>query len=503
MQILVTPPLRFREPRVMTRKYTSLFCTALTLAQAQLEEDSHWFYDYGGPSPEPFAMERQGNYIYTGGLFLRTSGLTKGKNLIRFNLTNESWEQIPGLNAELNGSVRAIHAANDGMVYVGGNLSTPAGTSANRIARFDPSTDTWSALFDPNSSLIADGEGNGPSNGEVRAITQSGDFIYAGGSFTKSAWPTNERYIRRYQISTQQWQAVGNGLDGPVRSLLTLPDGSILAGGLFSDELSRWDGSSWTVYGGGVDGVDSNAVIIRSLAQHPDGRIFIGGFFDTAGSGSNEVSTKNIAAYDPATNTWNALAGGFANNYIQSNGTTFDSMGIYAITINSLGEVYAGGDIQADPARTNENLDHVALWDDTGVWKALGSGVGNTGSQIVNCLAIGLNQDLYVGGTFSEGWRNASSANTQFARWDGTIDFTDYIPGAAQNNSTVLSSTGTQITLDFLTRPGTDYNLESSNTLDFSSPTIERSFRGNGNVISSELTRSNEKAFYRFRATGP
>ncbi|MEJ6578294.1 MAG: hypothetical protein QNL68_00700 [Akkermansiaceae bacterium] len=43
------------------------------------------------------------------------------------------------------------------------------------------------------------------------------------------------------------------------------------------------------------------------------------------------------------------------------------------------------------------------MWDDTGTWKPLGSGIGSigsTGSQIVNCLTTGPNAELYVGGVF-------------------------------------------------------------------------------------------------------
>ena len=470
---------------------------------AQLADDAHWFYDYDGPSPEPFVMTRAGDYLYTGGLFLNTTGVSVGKNLVRFNLNTEAWEAIPGIGSPLNGSVRSIYA-NGGWIYIGGNFSTPAGTSANRVARFNPGSGVWEPLYDDSISLSS-GDEYGPSNGEVRAITRAGDYIYVGGSFTNASWPLNERIIRRYRISTQEWLSVGEGLAissagyaQQVLAMTTLPDGSVLAGGAFTDGLARWNGSSWSAYGGGIGGLG----VVRTMAVHPDGRIFIGGSFDQAGSGGGMISAAFVAAYDPSSGTWDNLAGGFDDLYEQSNGTTFTADGVYDIAIASDGKVFVAGDFQADPARTNTNLDHVAMWDDSGSWKALGSGLGNTGSQIVNCLEIGPLGDLYAGGTFSEGWRNASSANTQIARWDPNLDFADYVPGAAQNRTMeVVDQGGGTFQVSLETRSGTDYTLESAADLGFSPATPESTFTGNGSRMNRTVSGGGDRRFYRFRAT--
>ena len=33
----------------------------------QGSDDEHWFYDYPGPTPEPFVFERDDRYLYMGG----------------------------------------------------------------------------------------------------------------------------------------------------------------------------------------------------------------------------------------------------------------------------------------------------------------------------------------------------------------------------------------------------------------------------------------------------
>ena len=41
-----------------------------------------------------------------------------------------------------------------------------------------------------------------------------------------------------------------------------------------------------------------------------------------------------------------------------------------------------------------------------------------------------------MGGVFNEGHKNAGSAKYTFARWHPERDFTEYVPGAADNTTT-------------------------------------------------------------------
>lgn len=76
---------------------------------------------------------------------------------------------------------------------------------------------------------------------------------------------------------------MGAGTDNGGRALLALDDGSIVvagvatAGGISVNQLARWNGTSWTGFGGGLN--DS----ALALTRLPDGDVAVGGLFTTAG----------------------------------------------------------------------------------------------------------------------------------------------------------------------------------------------------------------------------
>jgi|MEHZ01.3.fsa_nt_MEHZ010734454.1_2 hypothetical protein len=178
------------------------------------------------------------------------------------------------------------------------------------------------------------------------------------------------------------------------------------------------------------------------------------------------LATSFVAAYNPTTSSWSNLDGGFDQTYIQSNGTSTMADGIFDMVIDAAGNVFIGGDIQADDARTTVNLNHVAMWNDTGKWHALGSGLGSSGTQNVNCLAIGPNQDLYASGTYSIGWLKSKSASTQFARWDSSQVLT---PIPATFRDAIVTNEDVNLYLSVLTIPGEQYQIRKSPNLAFTS----------------------------------
>lgn len=432
-------------------------------AAAQLADDRHWFYDYGAPGSEPFVFEAAGHHLYMGGLFLRVDNDPQKKNLTRFNLLTEAWERVPGIDEDFNGGVWAIENGGDGYLYIGGNFSKVGAVNASGVARLHLATQTWSALTDAAPTLVTPNQQSGPTNGRVLALAKTGNFLYVGGEFTGPAQsPQNEKYIRRFNLSTSTWERVGNGLGGNVRALALAPGGGVAAGGEFPGALAQWNGSAWSVLGGGVAGGVGGAPIVRALAAAPNGTLYIGGDFDQVNAAGAPAAVRDIAALTGT--TWNALAGGFDAKFIQSNGTQFDSDGVFDLVLGPNGVLYAAGDFDASAGRAVTGLRHVARWDGTGAWKPLGSGLGVTGSQIVNCLAIGSQGDLYAAGVFNTGFGTLGAAAKNFARWHTGRDFTGYIPGAADNTTLRLAAGagGGAFTLSFDTRAGTTYQLKAS-----------------------------------------
>ncbi len=427
------------------------------------------------------------------------AGDNQKKNLTRFNLLTEAWERVPAIDQNFNGGVWAIENGGDGYLYIGGNFSSVGGVTASGVARFHLATETWSALSDPAPALTTPGQQNGPTNGRVLALAKAGNYLYVGGEFTGPAGaPQNEKYIRRYVLSTGKWERVGGGLDYNVRALAVAPDGGIIAGGQFTGALAKWNGSAWSVLGGGVGGGVGGSPIVRTLAQTQSGTLYIGGDFDQVNAAGTPVAVRDVAALTGA--TWNALAGGFDEKFIQSNGTTFDSDGVFGLALGPGGILYAGGDFDASVGRTVLNLRHVARWDGTGAWKPLGSGVGVTGSQNVNCLAVGPQGDLFAAGVFNTGYGTLGAAAKNFARWLPSRDFTGYIPGAADNTTIrIASGPGADYTVSLLTRPGTSYRLERSTGLSGWS-FVSAAQTGDGTRREFAAPAAGGSSFFRVRA---
>ena len=464
-------------------------------AIAQIDGDEHWFYDYPNLSAEPFVFETIGDYIYAGGLFLTVGGAPDAKDFARWNLTTETWEAIPDFGANDVGGVWAIHAGDEGSVFIGGNFSAAGGFETRGVARLNPSTLTWSALRERNRD---DGQENGPTNGRVRAIEQIGDWIYVGGEFTgPPGTPTAEKYIRRYNLATEVWElSVGGGLTSVVWSLVELPDGSLLAGGDFPGGLARFDGTSWSIFAGGVDRVDNSGIqaLVREIQLGPDGSLYIGGEFNRAGSAA--VRVGNIAKIDPAGN-WDTLGGGFDDAFI-FNGSS-NAQGVFGLRVGADGRIFAGGDFDADVDRVNRDLRHVAVWDGT-AWNNLGSGVGFSDTQNVNCLTLGPDGDVYVGGLFGKGF-NTASARFGFARWDAGFDFTDYIPGAlaASRTGEALPVEGGLVEVTAVLRDLTTYVMESGDLDGTWTEVTGSSIEGAAGRRRGFNFTQRERRFYRFR----
>jgi N-acetylneuraminic acid mutarotase len=77
------------------------------------------------------------------------------RSVARFNPATNSWSALgTGANNGVSGdetplsgpSVSALAVDGQGRVYVGGQFTRAGEVSANRVARFDPQANSWSAL---------------------------------------------------------------------------------------------------------------------------------------------------------------------------------------------------------------------------------------------------------------------------------------------------------------------------------------------------------------------
>ena len=471
--------------RFVAAAVCTCFCALAHLFVADAEEytDSSFYLDYGGPSGDPFSLLKVGDYVYMGGGFLNVEGNIDMKNLARFDLKTEQWEQVPGIDRNFENFVRVLTRDTDGTLLVGGDFTRVNGVVARKIARFNQYTNTWSPLVD----LSAGDDSRGPVAGNVYGLAATEDYIYIGGfgfNHADAAW----RFIRRYHKQTRKWGPVGAGLDDRVSALVTDGDRTIYAGGGFRKSgskdvrsLAKWTGLTWSEVGGGVDGD------VRALAMAPNGTLYVGGQFTAVGG----LAAGNVAAWDGS--SWDVLDGG-----VKGGGNV---NGIYGMSIDGNGRVYIAGDF--DTTADGTNLNKVAVWDGSGKWKALGSGLGKSTSQIVNTVFAAGN-DAYFGGVFADP-NGSPNVKKNFARWNPESSFTDLVLGVpAMRCGTRAVIVNGKMELSWRSVPGTNYVLQASanhrlqNWSTVSDPVI-----GDGGRWKFTISLDAPQKYYRLLAVKP
>jgi hypothetical protein len=161
-----------------------------------------------------------------------------------------------------------------------------------------------------------------------------------------------------------------------VSALATLPNGDVVAGGYFTSaggvpasSIARWNGTSWSALGAGVNSV------VYTLANLSNGNIVAGGSFSAAGG--EQVSS--LARFDPTSSTWSAIVFGTSSTNIE----------VRALLALENGDVLAGGTFShAGATRVNR----IARWNGT-AWSPLGSGL----DVPINSIAALPNGNIVVG----------------------------------------------------------------------------------------------------------
>jgi len=188
----------------------------------------------------------------------------------------------------------------------------------------------------------------------------------------------------------QSWSAAGDVFDNNVFCFVTDTVNNVLyAGGHFFNvgalnvnHIAKWDGTSWTNMGTGMD------QDVYTLAMY-NGELYAGGQF-LSGDGNN---CNYVAKWDGI--TWQPVGGGM-------NGAVG-----YLHVYNS--ELYAGG---AFTIAGGNPANYIAKWNGT-TWDSLGSGM--TGTSVLTIQNY--NGELYAGGNFTVA---GGLPVNNIARWDGT-----------------------------------------------------------------------------------
>jgi hypothetical protein len=268
-------------------------------------DGTHWAALGAGMNDRVEALalfdDGSGVALHAGGRFSQADGAQVNR-VAKWDGT--SWS---ALGSGTNDSIETLTVHDDGSgtaLYAGGAFTIAGGVAANRIARWDGMS--WSAL--------GSGIGTGYDGVQALAVFHDGGApaLYAGGFFS-SAGGVPASGIAKWDGAT--WSALGGGTDGPVTALVVHDDGGgtalyvsgffVTAGGVAAAGIARWDGSLWTAVGAGLAGPARAHAL--DLVVHDDGSgaaLYAGGNFYVAGG----LSARRVAKWDGS--TWSALGRG-------------------------------------------------------------------------------------------------------------------------------------------------------------------------------------------------
>lgn len=344
------------------------------------------------------------NRMIVGGCF---AGAGDGANAIASSnmaiLTNGTSWSPPDQDGSVVGplgiflpGVEGVYTAvpmSDGSVLVGGYFTDAGGVVSGNVVVWDGSAFAGAAATDKSFLGV---------NGVVNVLERDrANGFYLGGYFD-FAGTVRVNNIARY--TPAGYEALGEGLDGNVRAILPLSDGSVLVGGDFyapvgADApipfLARWTGSSWVPVVGNVNGP------VNAIALDDDGAVLIGGDFTEAGG----VVVNHIARIS------NLGVQPFDEGFTDGDENDLFRTRVTSITVDAEGAVIAGGILRASGTTP---IPAIARHDGSG-WQSIGTGVDDPNGGYVSTLGW-YQADLIVGGNFDQ---IGGVAAKGIARWDG------------------------------------------------------------------------------------
>ncbi|MGD9689109.1 MAG: hypothetical protein AB7K52_00850 [Phycisphaerales bacterium] len=353
------------------------------------------------------------NRFLVGGQFDQI-GPARVSNIAQWNGT--AWRGVAaGFNAPVRTLLSARLTSNQfasNAAVVGGEFTASGTTSLNRIARLETDlfgTDTWVPLGSGLNGTVHtmttfDPDGTGPL---PLQLIVGGDFTTAGG--------VTANRIAAWNQSTSTWSAMSSGMNGSVRAVFAWdPDGTgpglpqLIAGGSFTTasgfpiaNLAQWDGVQWRPFDGGQPNGAVLALGQRNRGALRPQELLIGGSFSQIGT----RPLSNIASWDGTRfdTTFHGVNG--IVNVITSSEIDQDPF------LNLQNEVVIGGSFtQSDNGNPGSPtfISRVAYFSEispSAGWRTLSSGasMGSVSTVIPFTAAPGGRPRLLIGGNFATG----------------------------------------------------------------------------------------------------
>jgi hypothetical protein len=399
-----------------------------------------------GVNSNVYTLAFSGRDLWVGGAF-QLNGALSGNFVSKWNLDDQQWH-TPGGNTP-NGAVHAI-LVDYPNVYYGGNFTYAGGIQTSGVARYNVTTNTWSALG-TGLSGCANFLCNGPS---VSALALHANSLYVGGDFT-NAGGTTVHGLARIDLGSNTWYDVGGGVTctglfcAALVDVLYFSGDTLFVGGQFLkagsttvNNIAAWYAGSWSTFYDANTGLTGTNGRVNALDIHPTTmNLYVGGNFTSPAT--------NISRWDGAhwygvgTGTLNGAvnaidyvgsnlyiggnftgAGGSANYLARLSGSVWVAVGgsvdgpVHALADNG-SELVVGGDfVNAGTISANR----VVRW--TGSkWIPLGSGMSGLYGITPTVNAIAVNgKYVYLGGYFRKAGPNLSD---HIAIWGG---YPTYVP---------------------------------------------------------------------------
>ncbi|HRT06361.1 MAG TPA: hypothetical protein P5204_11750 [Kiritimatiellia bacterium] len=355
--------------------------------------------------------------LYAGGSFTNVGG-SNCYRVARYDGTN--WSDMAGGVFRV-ANVNCIVPSSNGIVYAGGYFTNIGGSyMSGGILANDGGTNSRAVAKWDGSQWVAMGNHDNPEcnglffasniNGYVNAILPSTNGpVYAGGYFTNTNFRYNLNYVSKWTGTA--WTNMQDGFRNVVMCMAEGPDGTVYAGGSFTNwagamsnqfqlgYVARWNGTSWTNVGLGL----GNRVTCLLAAR--DGTIYAGGWFTNAANPSSGVMAPAQYVAKWTGTAWTNVGSGF-NNWV------------YALAEGSDGTIYAGGSFtntyDSDGVDTNAarvRVNRIARFDGAR-WQPLGGAETNGASDTVLALAVDpVDGAVYAGGMFKTTFNEDGTSN--------------------------------------------------------------------------------------------